>query len=201
MAAGPGGNGSNRATSAAFEASLDRRFQGVTNTMESIQGLSAWCIENKNRHALVVRSWMKWLKKCCSTRDGKVCKFLRIPADVNHRLNLFYLANDVIQNCKRKNAIIYRTTFADALPDAALLVKDAKVCKSVERIFSIWQERSVYPEELISELKAKLQKKEDKKQKDKEREKAKEKEKVKRKEKEKEKEKAKEQPPPDGKFF
>lgn len=31
--------------------------------------------------------------------------------------------------------------------------------KSVERIFNIWQERSVYPEELISELKANLQKK------------------------------------------
>ncbi|KPP67215.1 hypothetical protein Z043_114217, partial [Scleropages formosus] len=77
-----------------------------------------------------------------------------------HRLNLFYLANDVIQNCKRKNAIIYRSTFAEVLPEAALLVKDAKVRKSVERIFTIWEERNVYPEELISELKASLVKKE-----------------------------------------
>lgn len=38
--------------------------------------------------------------------------------------------------------------------------RDAKVRKSVERIFNIWQERSVYPEELITELKANLQKKE-----------------------------------------
>jgi len=55
------------------------------------------------------------------------------------------------------------------------------VCKSVDRIFSIWQERNVYPEELISELKANLQKRE--------------------KEKEKEKEKVKEQPPPPGQFL
>ncbi|GAA6093739.1 regulation of nuclear pre-mRNA domain-containing protein 2 [Tachysurus ichikawai] len=80
--------------------------------------------------------------------------------DANHRLNLFYLANDVIQNCKRKNAIAYRGTFAEILPNAALLVRDAKVRRSVERIFNIWQERSVYSEELITELKANLQKKE-----------------------------------------
>lgn len=53
--------------------------------------------------------------------------FLRLVsvslADANHRLNLFYLANDVIQNCKRKNAIAYRATFAEILPNAALLVR------------------------------------------------------------------------------
>ncbi|XP_028835325.1 regulation of nuclear pre-mRNA domain-containing protein 2 isoform X2 [Denticeps clupeoides] len=148
MATGPAaassGHGGGGRGSAALESSLDRRFQGVTNTMESIQGLSAWCIENKKHHGLVVRSWMKWLKK----------------SDTSHRLNLFYLANDVVQNCKRKNAIVFRTAFAEVLPNAALLVRDGKVRKSVERIFSIWQERNVYPEELITELKICLTKKE-----------------------------------------
>lgn len=44
-------------------------------------------------------------------------------ADAAHRLNLVYLANDIIQNCKRKNAIVYRTAFAEMLPDAFLMVK------------------------------------------------------------------------------
>ncbi|XP_023685788.1 regulation of nuclear pre-mRNA domain-containing protein 2 [Paramormyrops kingsleyae] len=146
MAAGAGSSGghSGRGSSGALESSLDRRFQGVSNTMESIQGLSGWCIENKKHHVLIVRSWMKWLRR----------------SEPSHRLNLFYLANDVIQNCKRKNAIIYRSTFAEVLPEAALLVKDAKVRKSVERIFTIWEERNVYPEELITELKSSLAKKE-----------------------------------------
>lgn len=68
MAAGSGaasGHGA-RSSNAALEASLDRRFQGVSNTMESIQGLSSWCIENKKHHVLIVRYWMKWLKKCKS---------------------------------------------------------------------------------------------------------------------------------------
>nr|XP_046171325.1 regulation of nuclear pre-mRNA domain-containing protein 2-like [Oncorhynchus gorbuscha] len=157
MAAGSGAV-SGHGGRGALEATLDRRFQGVSNTMESIQGLSTWCIENKKYHSLIVRYWMKWLKK----------------SDTNHRLNLFYLANDVIQNCKRKNAIVYRSAFAEVLPNAALMVKDPKVRKSVERIFTIWEERNVYPEELITQLKANLAKKE----------------------REREKEKAKETPPP-----
>ncbi|XP_034553362.1 regulation of nuclear pre-mRNA domain-containing protein 2 isoform X2 [Notolabrus celidotus] len=176
MAAGSGaasGHGA-RSSNAALEASLDRRFQGVSNTMESIQGLSTWCIENKKYHGLIVRHWMKWLKK----------------SDNSHRLNLFYLANDVIQNCKRRNAIVFRSAFAEVLPNAALLIKDGKVRKSVERIFVIWEERSVYPEELIAQLRANLNKKE--KEREKLKEKEREKEKLKEKEKEKEKEREKE---------
>ncbi|XP_041843283.1 regulation of nuclear pre-mRNA domain-containing protein 2 [Melanotaenia boesemani] len=167
MAAGSGaasGQGA-RSSTAGLEASLDRRLQGVSNTMESIQGLSSWCIENKKHHGLVVRHWMKWLKK----------------SDNNHRLNLFYLANDVIQNCKRKNAVVFRSAFSEVLPNAAQLIKDGKVRKSVERIFTIWEERSIYPEEVIAQFKANLNKKE--------------KEREKQKEKEKEKEKLKETPP------
>ncbi|XP_061109890.1 LOW QUALITY PROTEIN: regulation of nuclear pre-mRNA domain-containing protein 2a [Conger conger] len=145
MAAGTGAASGHtgRGSSAALQSSLDRRFQGVSNTMESIQGLSNWCIENKKYHTLIVRYWMKWMKKSAAS----------------HRLNLFYVANDVIQNCKRKNAIIYRTAFSEVLPEAARLIKDSKVRRSVERILTIWEERSVYPEELISELKAGLARK------------------------------------------
>lgn len=64
--------------------------------------------------------------------------------------------------------------------------------KSVERIFTIWEERSVYPEELISQLKINLVRKE------RDRERSKEKEKEMAIEREKEKEKAKETPPPPG---
>ncbi|XP_054869640.1 regulation of nuclear pre-mRNA domain-containing protein 2 isoform X3 [Amphiprion ocellaris] len=162
MAAGSGaasGHGA-RSSTAALEATLDRRFQGVSNTMESIQGLSSFCIENKKQHSLIVRHWMKWLKK----------------SDNNHRLNLFYLANDVIQNCKRKNAIVFRSAFAEVLPSAAQLIKDGKVRQSVERIFSIWEERSVYPEEVIAQFKTNLNKKEKEREKQKEKEKEKEKE-------------------------
>ncbi|KAM4725064.1 regulation of nuclear pre-mRNA domain-containing protein 2a isoform 2-T4 [Anableps anableps] len=130
MAAGTGGS---------LEATLDKRFRGLSNTMDSIQGLSTWCIDNKKYHSLIVRQWMKCLRK----------------SNASHRLNLLYLANDVIQNCKRKNAINYRTAFAEVLPDAFQLVKvesDLKTIKSVERILSIWEERDVYSGTLVTDL-------------------------------------------------
>ncbi|KAM3825068.1 regulation of nuclear pre-mRNA domain-containing protein 2 isoform 3-T6 [Vipera latastei] len=127
-------------SSSGLEASLDRKLQAVTNTMESIQGLSSWCLENKRHHAAIARRWIHWMR-----RSGFA-----------HRLNLFYLANDVIQNCKRKNAIVFRDTFAEVLPEAAALVKDPSVSKSIERIFKIWEDRNVYPEETIAVLKEAL---------------------------------------------
>ncbi|XP_026087721.1 regulation of nuclear pre-mRNA domain-containing protein 2 isoform X1 [Carassius auratus] len=149
MAAGSAGvSGHNNGSSPRLESTLDRRFQTVSNTMESIQGLSVYCIENKKYHSLVVRYWMRWLRK----------------SDAPHRLNLFYLANDVIQNCKRKNAIVYRTTFTDVLPEAIKLIsatKDSKVNKAVVRILSIWEERNVYSEEFISQLRNNLVRKEE----------------------------------------
>ncbi|XP_033831198.1 regulation of nuclear pre-mRNA domain-containing protein 2a [Periophthalmus magnuspinnatus] len=140
MAAGASSGGS-------LESTLDRKFQNVTNTMDSIQGLSTWCIENKKYHSVIVRQWLKHVRK----------------ASASHRLNLLYLANDVIQNCKRKNAIVYRTAFSEVLVDAFLLINsdgDAKVIRSVERILSIWEERSVYEGNLISDLRSALVKEE-----------------------------------------
>lgn len=140
MAAGASASGS-------LEATLDRKFQNVTNTMDSIQGLSSWCIDNKKYHSMIVRHWLKHVRK----------------AAPSHRLNLLYLANDVIQNCKRKNAIVYRTAFSEVLVDAFLLINsdsDPKVIKSVERILSIWEERSVYEGNLISDLRNTLVKEE-----------------------------------------
>uniref|UniRef100_A0A3Q3KX19 Regulation of nuclear pre-mRNA domain-containing protein 2 n=1 Tax=Mastacembelus armatus TaxID=205130 RepID=A0A3Q3KX19_9TELE len=136
MAAGPVA-----ASGGSLESTLDRKFQSVTNTMDSIQGLSSWCIENKKYHSLIVRHWMKSLRK----------------SDASHRLNLLYLANDVIQNCKRKNAIVYRTAFAEVLPGAFLLVNrdnNLKVVKSAERILSIWEDRGVYSGTLITDLRS-----------------------------------------------
>uniref|UniRef100_A0A1A8ENJ5 Regulation of nuclear pre-mRNA domain-containing protein 2 n=2 Tax=Nothobranchius korthausae TaxID=1143690 RepID=A0A1A8ENJ5_9TELE len=142
MAAGAG-----TASGASLEATLEKKFRNVTNTMDSIQGLSTWCLDNKKYHSLIVRHWMKCLRK----------------SNAPHRLNLLYLANDVIQNCKRKNAIVYRTAFAEVLPDAFLLVNqegDPKVIRSVERILSIWEERDVYSGTLITDLRNTLVKEE-----------------------------------------
>uniref|UniRef100_A0A8C5RQK8 Regulation of nuclear pre-mRNA domain-containing protein 2 n=1 Tax=Laticauda laticaudata TaxID=8630 RepID=A0A8C5RQK8_LATLA len=139
-AASPPPPSSSSSSWSGLEASLDRKLQALSNTMESIQGLSSWCLENKRHHVAIARRWIHWMRRSAFA----------------HRLNLFYLANDVIQNCKRKNAIVFRDTFAEVLPEAAALVKDPSVSKSIERIFKIWEDRNVYPEETIIVLKEAL---------------------------------------------
>ncbi|XP_072094326.1 regulation of nuclear pre-mRNA domain-containing protein 2a isoform X2 [Mobula birostris] len=125
---------------AALEATLEKKLLTVTNTMDSIQGLSAWILDNKKHYTSIVRHWMKCMRK----------------ASIPHRLNLFYVANDVIQNCKRKNAIVFRDAFSEVLVEAGTLVRDPSIRKSIDRIFTIWEQRSVYPEELIVDLRAAL---------------------------------------------
>uniref|UniRef100_UPI00398EE16F regulation of nuclear pre-mRNA domain-containing protein 2-like isoform X2 n=1 Tax=Pristiophorus japonicus TaxID=55135 RepID=UPI00398EE16F len=131
---------SSSSSPAALEASLEKKLLGISNTMDSIQGLSCWILDNKKHCAAIVRHWMKCMRK----------------SSIPHRLNLFYVANDVIQNCKRKNAIIFRDAFSEVLIEAGTLVRDPSIRKSVERIFTIWEQRSVYPEELIVDLRAAL---------------------------------------------
>lgn len=87
MAAGGGGS-SGKASAAAsssaggLEASLDRKLQAVTNTMESIQGLSSWCLENKRHHSTIVYHWMKWLRRCEWLQGGAMLS-CPIPSRMN----------------------------------------------------------------------------------------------------------------------
>ncbi len=43
--------------------------------------------------------------------------------NAKQRLALFYLANDVVQNCKRKNARIFQDTFKKHMNEAVKYVR------------------------------------------------------------------------------
>ncbi|XP_078740813.1 uncharacterized protein LOC144954111, partial [Lampetra fluviatilis] len=78
-------------------------------------------------------------------------------ASVSHRLTLLYVANDVVQTCKRRDALAFRDAFAGVLPEAMQLARgDAGLKKAVERIVTIWEQRKTYPKEIISQLRAAL---------------------------------------------
>jgi len=71
---------------------------------------------------------------------------------------LFYLANDVVQTCKKKNAKIYLLAFKNVLKDAVVLVRDTSIKHKIERIFHIWEERKTYINSFIDELRELLSK-------------------------------------------
>ena len=76
----------------------------------------------------------------------------------NKKLTLLYLANDVIQNTKKKGPE-FKVEFTKFLPRTLQHVsqtKDESVCKSVERIISVWEERKVFEPDTIVRFKSML---------------------------------------------
>ncbi|XP_064620326.1 regulation of nuclear pre-mRNA domain-containing protein 2-like isoform X2 [Lineus longissimus] len=115
------------------EKTVEKKFHIVNNTQDNIQGLSLWIIHHKADAKKIVQTWAKVVKK----------------SKANHRLTLFYLCNDVVQNCKRKNAKEYIGLFKEVLTDAVPLVRHESVRPSIKRMLKIWDERNVYNEEFI----------------------------------------------------
>lgn len=66
-----------------------------------------------------------------------------------------YLANDVIQNSKKKGPE-FGKEFATVLPKAFehLKVFDEKIKRSLTRLLNIWEDRGVYDKVQIAEFKA-----------------------------------------------
>lgn len=126
------------ASSKLNEEKLEKKFQLVTNSQDSIQTLSLWILYHKSQHKKIVDIWLKTFKK----------------SKVSHRLVLLYVANDVIQTCKKKSAPQFAETFAETLAEATLLIRDEKIKPFVERVFNVWDQRNVYSTEFIDELRS-----------------------------------------------
>lgn len=42
---------------------FERKLQGLKDSQESIQSLSAWCLERRPHHKKIVATWLQVLKK------------------------------------------------------------------------------------------------------------------------------------------
>nr|XP_034825903.1 proline-, glutamic acid- and leucine-rich protein 1 isoform X3 [Maniola hyperantus] len=114
---------------------FEKKLTQLKDTQESIQSLSSWCLKQRLHHKKIVSSWLNVLKR----------------VKVEQRLVLFYLANDVIQYSKRKN-YEFVESWGLNLQKATPLVRDEKVRSKILRIFKIWEQRSVYDDEFLSDL-------------------------------------------------
>lgn len=122
------------------ESSLEKRFAAVSTSQGSIQSLSFFCLHYKNHHKRIAEIWLKSLQR----------------AKVPHRLTLIYLANDIVQNAKRKNTLSFIEDFKPILKNAVPHLRDDKIKRSVERVFNIWQDRNIFDSKFTQQLKASL---------------------------------------------
>ncbi|XP_038218147.1 uncharacterized protein LOC119836762 isoform X4 [Zerene cesonia] len=114
---------------------FEKKLTQLKDTQESIQSLSSWCLKQRTHHKKIVSSWLNVLKR----------------VKIEQRLVLFYLANDVIQYSKRKN-YEFVESWGLNLQKATPLVRDEKVRPKILRILKIWEQRSVYDDEFLSDL-------------------------------------------------
>ncbi|MCJ8742037.1 hypothetical protein PDJAM_G00077560 [Pangasius djambal] len=121
------------------ESALEKKLSELSNSQQSVQTLSLWIIHHRKHSGAIVRVWHKELKKAKSSR----------------KLTFLYLANDVIQNSKKKGPEFTRD-FEGVLVDACSHVAretDESCRKHMERLLNIWQERSLYRADFIQQLK------------------------------------------------
>ncbi|XP_046896141.1 regulation of nuclear pre-mRNA domain-containing protein 1B [Hypomesus transpacificus] len=121
------------------ESALEKKLSELSNSQQSVQTLSLWIIHHRKHSSLIVRVWHRELKKAKSSR----------------KLTFLYLANDVIQNSKKKGPEFtkdFETVLVDACSHVAREADDG--CKRpMERLLNIWQERALYRADFIQQLK------------------------------------------------
>jgi len=131
---------------AAFsEDNFVKKLADLNNSQQSIQTLSLWLIHHRKHSKTIVEIWIKEVKKA---RGSK-------------KLTLLYLANDVVQNSKKKGPEFnrdFRPVLSDAFKDA-FKEADDKIKGSLDRLLAVWLERGVYEAELLDKIKRHMNKK------------------------------------------
>ncbi|EOY02865.1 ENTH/VHS family protein isoform 1 [Theobroma cacao] len=109
---------------------LVEKLAKLNNSQASIETLSHWCIFHMNKAKQVVETWDRQFH--CSPRE--------------QRLAFLYLANDILQNSRRKGSE-FVGEFWKVLPDALRDVienGDEFGRNAAFRLISIWEERKVF---------------------------------------------------------
>uniref|UniRef100_G3NSN3 Regulation of nuclear pre-mRNA domain containing 1B n=1 Tax=Gasterosteus aculeatus TaxID=69293 RepID=G3NSN3_GASAC len=121
------------------ESALEKKLTELSSSQQSVQTLSLWIIHHRKHSGLIVKVWHRELKKAKSSR----------------KLTFLYLANDVIQNSKKKGPEFtkdFETVLVDACSHVAREADDG--CKKhMERLLNIWKERALYRADFIQQLK------------------------------------------------
>lgn len=129
------------------ETALQKKLEDLNESQQSIQTLSLWLIHHRKHYQLIVKTWFREMSK----------------GNELQKLTLMYLANDVIQNSKKKGPE-YTKEFAPVLKKAFRLLGNMKCSEKtvskLERILQIWEERNVYDKKLVEEYKKIYHKKE-----------------------------------------
>lgn len=120
------------------ESAFEKKLYELNNSQQSIQTLSLWVIHHRKHAKTIVQVWQTEL----------------IKVKTKKKLTFLYLANDVIQNSRKKGSEFIKA-FGGVLITAFTHVakhSDEKTKGSIGRMLSIWTERNIYDSEYISQI-------------------------------------------------
>ncbi|KDP39619.1 hypothetical protein JCGZ_02639 [Jatropha curcas] len=109
---------------------LNEKLSKLNNSQQSIESLSRWCILHRKKARQIVETWDKLFDS--SQRE--------------QRVSFLYLANDILQNSRRKGSE-FVNEFWKVLPGSLKQVYengDEHGKKVVTRLVDIWEERKVF---------------------------------------------------------
>ncbi|XP_039488872.1 regulation of nuclear pre-mRNA domain-containing protein 1A [Drosophila santomea] len=131
--------------SAFTETALLKKLAELNSSQQSIQTLSLWLIHHRKHSAAIVKTWQRELENVPEPK----------------KLTFMYLANDVIQNSKKKGPE-YGKEFSHVLGKVFAHIGEKcssdKLLGSLGRILNIWLERGVYDPKAIAEWRSRLHK-------------------------------------------
>ncbi|KAJ7566727.1 hypothetical protein O6H91_02G116400 [Diphasiastrum complanatum] len=109
---------------------LSDKLTKLNNSQQSIETLSHWCIFHRKKAKQVVETWGKEF----------------VAASKDQQVPLLYLANDILQNSRRKG-LEFVNEFWNVLPASlkgAVESGDENVRTTIFRLIDIWEDRKVF---------------------------------------------------------
>jgi len=121
------------------EVSLSQKLAELNHTQPSIQGLSLWLLHHRKHFQSIVKVWYKEL--------GNV--------KTEKKLAFMYLANDLVQNSRKKSpeiskefGLIMKAVFSHL----AAVKFESKTFLSLDRLVKIWRERQIFDKNVFTDI-------------------------------------------------
>ncbi|KAK0727360.1 RNA polymerase II-binding domain-containing protein [Lasiosphaeria miniovina] len=120
------------------------KLSALNESQESIATTAQWIMFHRRHAAQTVHLWLTKLRDLPSPK----------------RLNMIYLANEVVQQSIARHKDDFRTAFSPFICDAtstAYKGASADIQNKLKRVVDIWRERAIFSSELQGAMEAKLE--------------------------------------------
>jgi len=121
------------------ESELLSRLSALNNSAGSIQGLSLWLIHHRKHYKSIAEVWGRQL----------------MQVNTDKKLTYVYLANDVVQNARKKSPELmseFGNYMVLVFQHLAALEMSRKMVGSLGRVVSVWRERAIFEAQVIHEV-------------------------------------------------